>query len=139
MEIGKELLALPICFVLTSRFATLSTHPHCMCNSSCLDGPLANPLKIKTVTEGEHVAIPCLKDNGNPPAVVTWYKGNDTSGNETTNSSVLEFQNAAPSNEGWYTCFAKSDVRNASATFFLNVGKFCGFSTINKLVFELCD
>ena len=124
-------------YVLTSRFATLSTHPHCTCNSSCSDGPSANPLKIKPVTEGEHVTIPCLEDSGNPPAVVTWYKGNDTSGNETTNSSTLEVQNAAPSDEGWYTCFAKNDAGNASATFFLRVGKFYGFSTINKLVFEL--
>ena len=83
------------------------------------------------------MTIPCLEDSGNPPAVVTWYKGNDTSGNETTNSSTLEVQNAAPSDEGWYTCFAKNDAGNASATFFLRVGKFYEFSTINKLVFEL--
>ena len=94
---------------------------------------MIKPSKSETVTEGKHVAIPCLKNSGNPPAVVTWYKGNNTSGNEVTNSSTLEVQNAAPSDEGWYTCFAKNEVGNVSATYFLSVGKFYGFSAINNL------
>lgn len=79
------------------------------------------------------MAIPCLQNSGNPLGVVTWYKGNNTSGNEVTNSSTLEVQNAAPSDEGWYTCFAKNEVGNVSATYFLSVGKFYGFSAINNL------
>ena len=104
-----------------------------MCNSFCLDGPSVNSLKSETVTEGKHVAIPCLKNSGNPLAVVTWYKGNDTNGNETTNGSTLKVQNAAPSDEGWYTCFAKNEVGNVSTTLFLSVGKYYGFSVINNL------
>ncbi|XP_066024499.1 proto-oncogene tyrosine-protein kinase receptor Ret-like isoform X3 [Pocillopora verrucosa] len=86
-------------------------------------GPSVNSLKSETVTEGKHVAIPCLKNSGNPPAVVTWYKGNDTNGNETTNGSTLKVQNAALSDEGWYTCFAKNEVGNVSTTLFLSVVK----------------
>ncbi|PFX23728.1 hypothetical protein AWC38_SpisGene11696 [Stylophora pistillata] len=64
------------------------------------DKPLANSLKRRTVSEGEHVKISCLQDSGNPSAAITWYKGNDTSGDKTTNSTTLEFQNAASSDEG---------------------------------------
>ncbi|XP_022793284.1 protein CEPU-1-like [Stylophora pistillata] len=90
--------------------------------------PLANSLTRRTVSEGEHVNISCLQDNGNPSADITWYKGNDTSGDKTTNSSTLEFQNAASSDEGWYTCFATNGIENVSATFFLRVGKLYGFT-----------
>ena len=72
--------------------------------------------------------ISCLEDSGNPSAFITWYKGNDTSGDKTTNSSTLEFQNAASSDEGWYTCFATNGIENVSATFFLRVGKLYGFT-----------
>ncbi|PFX14111.1 Opioid-binding protein/cell adhesion molecule [Stylophora pistillata] len=83
--------------------------------------PLANSLKRRTVSEGEHVKISCLEDSGNPSAVITWYKGNDTSGNKMIKSSTLEFQNASSSDEGWYSCFATKGIENVSATFFLSV------------------
>ena len=72
---------------------------------------------------GEDRSIGCPVDIGNPPAVITWYKGNDTSGRKMTNCSTLEVQNFASSDEGWYTCFAKNELGNATVRFLLVVGK----------------
>ena len=76
---------------------------------------------------GEDRSIGCPVDIGNPPAVITWYKGNRTSGNKTTNSSTLEVQNAALSDEEWYTCFAKNELGNTTVNLLLVVGKLNRF------------
>ena len=72
---------------------------------------------------GEDRSIGCPVDIGNPPAVITWYKVNDTGGNKITTSSTLEVQNAALSDEGWYTCFANSELGNTTVNLLLLVGK----------------
>ena len=73
---------------------------------------------------GEDRSIGCP---GNTPAVITWYKGNDTSGRKMTNCSTLEVENFASSDEGRYTCFAK----NATVRFLLVVGKVKFLININ--------
>ena len=72
---------------------------------------------------GEDRSIGCPVDIGNPPAVITWYRGNRTNGNKTTNSSTLEVQNAALSDEEWYTCFAKNELGNTTVNLLLMIGK----------------
>ena len=72
---------------------------------------------------GEDRSIGCPVDIGNPPAVITWYKGNDTSGKKVTNCSTLEVQNVALRNKGWYTCFAKNELGNTTVNLLLMIGK----------------
>ena len=89
-----------------------------------LDAPSATQASAIIKLElGEDRSIGCPVDIGNPPAVITWYKGNDTSGRKMTNCSTLEVQNFASSDEGWYTCFAKNELGNATVRFLLVVGK----------------
>ena len=94
----------------------------------CLDKPSATLSSSTIKLElGEDRSIDCPVDVGNPPAVITWYKGNRTSGNKTTNSSTLEVQNAALSDEEWYTCFAKNELGNTTVNLLLAVGKLNRF------------
>ena len=72
---------------------------------------------------GEDRSIGCPVDIGNPPAVITWYKVNDTGGNKITTSSTLEVQNAALSDEGWYTCFANNELGNTTVNLLVLVGE----------------
>ena len=72
---------------------------------------------------GEDRSIGCPVDIGNPPAAIMWYRGNRTNGNKTTNSSTLEVQNAALSDEEWYTCFAKNELGNTTVNLLLMIGK----------------
>ena len=81
---------------------------------------------------GEDRSIGCPVDIGNPPAVITWYKGNDTSGKKVTSCSTLEVQNVALRNKGWYTCFAKNELGNTTVNLLLMVGKLKRF----KYVFQ---
>ena len=76
---------------------------------------------------GEDRSIGCPINIGNPPADITWYKGNDTDGRKMTNCSTLEVRNVASSDEGWYTCFAKNELGNATVRFLLLVGKLNRF------------
>ena len=76
---------------------------------------------------GEDRSIGCPVDIGNLPADITWYKGNDTNGRKITNCSTLEVRNVASSDKGWYTCFAKNELGNATGKFLLFVGKLNGF------------
>ena len=62
-------------------------------------------------------------DIGNPPAVITWFRVNDTSGNKITTSSTLEVQSAALSDDGWYTCFANNELGNTTVNLLLLVGE----------------
>ncbi|XP_022807720.1 deleted in malignant brain tumors 1 protein-like [Stylophora pistillata] len=73
--------------------------------------------------KGEDRSIDCPVDIGNPPAVITWYKGNDTSGEKMTSCSTLEVKNATSRDEGWYTCFAKNEVGSTTVRFWLLVVK----------------
>ena len=82
---------------------------------------------IITLELGEDRSIGCPVDIGNPPAVITWHKGNGTSCNKTTNSSTLEVQNASLSDKGWYTCFAKNELGNATVNLLLLVDKLNRF------------
>ena len=63
-------------------------------------------------------------------AVTTWYKGNYTNGTKMTNCSTLEIENVASSDDGWYTCFAKKVLGNATVRFLLLVGK------LNRLKYD---
>ena len=82
---------------------------------------------IITLELGEDRSIGCPVDIGNPPAVITWYKGNGTSCHKTTISSTLEVQNASLSDKGWYTCFAKNELGNTTVNLLLLVGKLNRF------------
>ena len=66
-------------------------------------------------------------DIGNPPAVIKWFKGKDTSHIKIITGSTLKVQSAAFSDEGWYTCFAKNEVGNTTVNLFLLVGKLKRF------------
>lgn len=89
-----------------------------------LDAPSATQSSaIIKLESGEDRSIGCPVDNGSPPAVITWYKGNDTSGKKMTNCSFLEIKDAASSDEGWYTCLAKNEVGNVTVRFLLLIGK----------------
>ena len=89
-----------------------------------LDKPSATRSgSIITLELGEDRSIGCPVDIGNPPAVITWYKGNGNSSNKTTNSSTLEVQNASLSDKGWYTCFAKNELGNTTVNVLLLIGK----------------
>ena len=79
---------------------------------------------------GEDRSIGCPVDTGNPPAVITWYKGNDTSGKKVTSCSTLEVQNVALRNKGWYTCFAKNELGNTIVNLLLMVGKLKRFKCV---------
>ncbi|XP_022799301.1 hemicentin-2-like [Stylophora pistillata] len=68
---------------------------------------------------GEDRSIGCPVDIGNPPAVIAWYKGNDTSGSKMTKSSIVEVKNASLLDEGWYTCFAKNELGNTTVNLLL--------------------
>ena len=93
-----------------------------------LDRPSATRSgSIITLELGEDRSIDCPVDIGNPPAVITWYKGNGTSCNKTTNSSTLEVQNASLSDKGWYTCFAKNELGNTTVSVLLLIGKLNRF------------
>ena len=93
-----------------------------------LDRPSATRSgSIITLELGEDRSIGCPVDIGNPPAVITWYKGNGTSCNKTTNSSTLEVQNASLSDKGWYTCFAKNELGNTTVNVLLLIGKLNRF------------
>ena len=73
--------------------------------------------------ERKKVSIDCPVDIGNPPAVIMWYKVNGTCGNKINSSSTLEIQNAALSDEGWYTCFAINELGNTTVILLFLVGK----------------
>ena len=93
-----------------------------------LDRPSATrSSSVITLELGEDRSIGCPVDIGNPPAVITWHKGNGTSCNKTTNSSTLEVQNASLSDKGWYTCFAKNKLGNTTVNLLLLVGKLNKF------------
>ena len=93
-----------------------------------LDAPSATQASAIIKLElGEDRSIGCPVDIGNPPAVITWYKGNDTSGVKMSNCSTLEVKNVASSDEGWYTCFAKNELGIATVRFLLLVGKLNGY------------
>ncbi|XP_022796407.1 hemicentin-1-like [Stylophora pistillata] len=70
---------------------------------------------------GEDRSIGCPVDIGNPPAVITWFKGNDTNGTKIAITSTLEVQSAVLSDEGWYICFAKNVLGNATGNLLLLV------------------
>ena len=70
---------------------------------------------------GEDRSIGCPVDIGNPPAAIMWYRGNRTNGNKTTNSSTLEVQNTALSDEELYTCFAKNELGNTTVNLLLMI------------------
>ena len=94
----------------------------------CLDKPSATwSSSTITLELGEDRSIGCPVDIGNPPAVITWHKGNGTSYNKTTSSSTLEVQNASLSDKGWYTCFAKNELGNTTVNLLLLVGKLNRF------------
>ena len=89
-----------------------------------LDKPSATrSSSIITLELEEDRSIGCPVDIGNPPAVITWYKGNGTSCSKTTNSSTLEVLNASLTDKGWYTCFAKNELGNTTVNLFLLIGK----------------
>ena len=93
-----------------------------------LDRPSATRSgSIITLELGEDRSIGCPVDIGNPPAVITWYKGNGTSCNKTTNSSTLEVQNASLSDKEWYTSFAKNELGNTTVNVLLLIGKLNRF------------
>ncbi|PFX17681.1 Peroxidasin [Stylophora pistillata] len=72
---------------------------------------------------GEDGSIDCPVDIGNPPAVITWYKGNHTNCNKIATNSTLKVQNASSSDEGRYTCFAKNALGNTTISLLLLVVK----------------
>lgn len=69
------------------------------------------------------MSIDCLVDIGNPPAVITWYSGNDTNGKKITTSSTLNVKNASLSDEGWYTCYAHNELGNTTVNLLLLIGE----------------
>lgn len=94
----------------------------------CPDKPSA-PVSSKTVDveAGGDKSIPCLDVIGNPPAAISWYRGNTTSGNNITNNLDLDFKSTAESVAGWYTCFAKNVFGNATVKVLVRVGKLNTF------------
>lgn len=72
---------------------------------------------------GEDGSIDCPVDIGNPPAVITWYKGNHADCNKIATNSTLKVQNASSSDEGRYTCFAKNTLGNTTISLLLLVVK----------------
>ena len=94
----------------------------------CPDKPSA-PVSSKTidVEVGGDKSIPCLEVIGNPPAAISWYRGNTTSGDNITNNLDFDVKNAAESDAGWYTCFAKNILGNATVKVLVRVGKLDTF------------
>ena len=94
----------------------------------CPDKPSA-PVSSKTINVevGGNKSIPCLEVIGNPPAAISWYRGNTTSGDNITNNLDLDFKSAAESDAGWYTCFAKNVFGNATVKVLVRVGKLNTF------------
>ncbi|PFX24017.1 Proto-oncogene tyrosine-protein kinase receptor Ret [Stylophora pistillata] len=72
---------------------------------------------------GEDRSIDCPVDIGNPPAVITWYKGNHTNCNKIATRSTSKVQNASSSDDGRYTCFAKNALGNTTINLLLPVVK----------------
>ena len=76
---------------------------------------------------GEDTSIPCLQVIGNPPAAISWYRGNATSGDNITNNPDLIVKYANESDAGWYTCFAENVAGNATFKVLVQVGKLNTF------------
>ncbi|XP_022803127.1 immunoglobulin superfamily member 10-like [Stylophora pistillata] len=76
---------------------------------------------------GEDWSIDCPVDIGNPPAVITLYKGNHADCNKIAINSTLKVQNASSSEEGRYTCFAKNALGNTTISLLLLVGELNRF------------
>ena len=93
-----------------------------------LDKPSASQSSSTIKLElGEDRSIGCPVDIGNPPAVITWYSGNDTTNKKITTSLTLDVQNAAFRDEGWYTCYANNEQGNTTVNLLLLVGELNRF------------
>ena len=94
----------------------------------CPDKPFATTSsKTIDVEVGGDISIRCLEVMGNPPAAISWYRGNATSGDSITNNVDLRVKNANESYSGWYTCFAKNVAGNATFKVLVRVGKLNTF------------
>ena len=94
----------------------------------CSDKPSSTTSsKTIDVEEGGVASIPCVEVIGNPPAAISWYRGNATSADNITNRLDLNIKNAAENDIGWYTCFAKNVAGNATVKVLVRVGKLNTF------------
>ena len=75
--------------------------------------------------EGTQVTLPCPVD-GRPEPNITWYKGNDTTGEVQHQGREWTFQ-AESNDAGWYSCSAKNFLnlfKPVNVSIQLIVGKF---------------
>ena len=68
------------------------------------------------MNQGDNVACECKSTDGNPPAVVTWYKDNIQIVEGRKEKAILRFSNVDKDDSGTYTCEAKSHEKAKSKT-----------------------
>ncbi len=64
----------------------------------------------------EGYACECKGEGGNPPADVTWYKGNKQKGGTGKEEQILSLTNVDKNYSGTYTCEAKSHEQSKNET-----------------------
>lgn len=74
------------------------------------------------VSPEDHTILTCPVD-GNPPPTVTWYKGNDTSGQLLHTGKTWKLCQTTSSDSGLYTCSASNSLGTVTATVILEVGE----------------
>ena len=102
---NKFLFHININLILTSGFRWILVTPIITVNCS----------SISTVNQGDYFACECNGTYGNPPAVVTWYKGNTqiVTGKE---EAILRLTNVTRHDGGTYRCEARSEEKAKNIT-----------------------
>ena len=94
---------------------------------NCFSFRLVSPQVIERnktylVSPGDPTILTCPVD-GNPSPSVTWYKGNDISGQPLHTGKTWKLCQTKSSHNGLYTCSASNSLGTVTATVILEVGE----------------